>query len=796
MKPVRRWWWLLAILVVLGLWRLRFDADVLNLLPAEIPAVRGLQLHQEFFANDRELLLTVEATSSEAAQTAARMLAESLRPATNLVADVVWQPPWLDHAEDTAEIIAWLWLNQTPEAVDDLAAQLSPTNLAQTLASVREQLATSFSPLELARLSYDPLGLSDLPDTLGNPVSAAASGGNRMFASGDGRFRVVFVSPREGLAGFGSAGEWLRAVTARVRRCEADPAWPGATQIRYTGKPAFLAEAAEGMARDMRTSMLGTLGLIALLFWLAHRRWGPLLWLVVMLQLVLLLTAALGGLVLGTINLVSFSFAAILMGLSVDYALVLYQEAVSSGTRTAREVRRATARAIWGSAITTSVAFALLNLGGLPGLGQLGSLVAMGVLVAAVVMLHGFLPLALRNLSSDGGGPGRRTPRLPGPPSNTLAWGGTVVLLVFGTFVLSGAFPPVDDSTQPLSPRHSPAEAAARQIGNRLGQPGEPVWVLVSGANPGEVRRRLEQLQVAIDAVRGEDPGMSTELPLPLWPAPSNQAANLPVLARLGGQGPGVATALAEAGFTTEAGALMQRVFGTWQALRQDRLPLWPAGDSSRWLVERFAARTPEGWLAFGAVHPGTSGLEAIARTVPEGIEGVTFCGWQLLGEALLAHVEARTGWLVSGMLVALALGLRLTYGRWRDVGMSLLAVTFALGLLLVIMSLLDWSWNLMNLTALPLLLGAGIDYSIHVQLSLRRHGGDVGEMRRGTGRALWLCAGTTLVAFGSLGTSSNAGLASLGRVCAVGIVCMLLTKLYLLPAWLYRPPRNGLQPD
>jgi predicted exporter len=793
MRSVSRWGWLLAIPIILGLWRLHLDADVLNLLPSEIPAVRGLQLHQESFANDRELLLTVDAASSEAAQEAARLLAATLRPATHLVDTVVWQPPWLDHPGDTAEFMAWLWLNQPPEGVTELATRLSPSNLPRTLALVRDQLATSFSPLELARLSYDPLGLSVLPDGLGGSEATDPTQGTGLFSSEDGRFRILFVRPREGLAGFGSAGDWLRSVKVLIQRAQTDPAWPEGTQVGCTGKPAFLAEAAEGMERDMRTSMLGTLGLIALLFWLAHRRWAPLLWLLLMLQLVLLTTAALGGLVLGTLNLVSFGFAAILMGLSVDYALVLYQEAASGRAQTAGEVRRQMARAIWGSALTTSAAFALLNLGGLPGLGQLGSLVAMGVLVAAVVMLHAFLPLALRNLPAEEGVPGRRTPERRRPDGAGLARAATVALLVFGGFVLAGAFPAVDRSTQPLSPRNSAAEAAARQIGEKLGNPGDPVWALVQGDSVTEVRNRLQKLQTAIDAARREAPDLTAELPLPLWPQASNQVVNLPVLAELGREAPRVETALTTAGFTSDAAGLMQQVLAGWRTLRPEQLPLWPAGDSGRWLVERFAARIPDGWLALGVIHPGTDGLPAIADG---DLPGVTLCGWQLLGEELLTHVEARTGWLVAGLLAALGLGLRTTYGSWRPVFLSLLAVAFAIGLLLVVMALLGWSWNLMNLPALPLLLGAGIDYSIHVQLSLRRHHGDVQEMRRSTGRALWLCAGTTVVAFGSLAASSNAGLASLGRVCAAGVLCMLLTKLYLLPAWLYRPVRRGPQPD
>src|SRR5688572_32672143 len=94
------------------------------------------------------------------------------------------------------------------------------------------------------------------------------------------------------------------------------------------------------------------------------------------------------------------------------------------------------------------------------------------------------------------------------------------------------------------------------------------------------------------------------------------------------------------------------------------------------------------------------------------------------------------------------------------------------------------WSWNLLNLMALPLLLGAGVDYSIHMQLALRRHGGNIAETRAGVGRALFVCAGTTVAGFGSNIWSSNGSLVSLGQVCAAGVVFAYLTSVYLLPVW------------
>ena len=99
-------------------------------------------------------------------------------------------------------------------------------------------------------------------------------------------------------------------------------------------------------------------------------------------------------------------------------------------------------------------------------------------------------------------------------------------------------------------------------------------------------------------------------------------------------------------------------------------------------------------------------------------------------------------------------------------------------------MAVFGWSWNLMNITALPLLLGVGVDYSIHIQLALQRYGGDLHKVRRSVGNAILLCGASTAAGFGSLGFASNPGLASLGRVAALGIVIACVSAVFLLPVW------------
>ena len=161
-------WLVVAALLGLGLTRLRLDVDVLNLLPDDLPAVRGLKLYQQNFSTARELSITLRAPDAESAESAARSLAEELRRHSALAREVTWQVPWQEHPAQSAELIAHLWFNQPPEIFREFADRLAPTNLPALLQSARAQLATSMSPQDIALLSYDPFGFTRLPDTLRN----------------------------------------------------------------------------------------------------------------------------------------------------------------------------------------------------------------------------------------------------------------------------------------------------------------------------------------------------------------------------------------------------------------------------------------------------------------------------------------------------------------------------------------------------------------------------------------------------------------------------------------------------
>lgn len=788
-RMTRRWlWFFLALPLVAGIARLRFDVDVLNLLPNSLPEVRGLQIHQRHFVNAQQLLITLRGKDAEAVATAAKAVAGRLATQTERVRSARWQPPWIEHPGDAAENLAWLWLQQPPEELARLVQRLTPAHLAGELVTAREVLASSLDPRELARRSYDPLGITQLPPSATGAGALDLDTGTGIFANAEGTFRVVFVEPAKDRLNYREATQWIADIRRETEAALRDSSFP--VHLAFTGGPAFLAEISGGMESDLRSSVISTLIVIAVLFWLAHRSWRPLVWLIAALGLTLALTLALGGLVFGTLNVVSLGFAAVLLGLAVDYGLVGYQEAVASAGQPLAVIRHEAAPGITWSAVTTAGTFLLLGAAGLPGLAQLGVLTALGLGLGAVVMLWFFLPRIVAT-AALGKAPTSDLPashksdavsaRVRLTPFQVVLV--TVALLAIILLSLAGrGLPAMTTSAEPLRPRQSSAYAAMDELNAQLGRTNNPTWLLFDGPNEVAVATQMAATRTALTAAQDRGEVGSFNLPDGFWPRPDHAAVNRVTVQQLAARAAEFREATVAAGFTTNSFALAEGMLARWQQTEAAPSSAWPTNDSARWLTVQFAARPFAGrWLALGLLEPGRLPTRPAALALPAGVVATS---WESLGAALWRHVVRRVGWLTVLIATVLVGCLWRAFGRASEVLLALGALALSFGLLLAVMTWCGGSWNLLNLVALPLLLGSSVDSTIHVQLALRRHGGNLGAMWRSTGKALLLCAGANIAGFGSLAWSSNAGLASLDVVCAGGVACVFVVCVGLLPLW------------
>jgi hypothetical protein len=103
-------------------------------------------------------------------------------------------------------------------------------------------------------------------------------------------------------------------------------------------------------------------------------------------------------------------------------------------------------------------------------------------------------------------------------------------------------------------------------------------------------------------------------------------------------------------------------------------------------------------------------------------------------------------------------------------------------------MNLLGIKFNIINIGMLPLLVGVGIDYGVYVVhrwISEGRSKASIGPVVESTGRAVSLCALTTMIGFGSVAFAQWRGLAGMGRTMTLGVGFCLIAAVVLLPSLL-----------
>lgn len=770
-KYVSRWRWVLLALLILatglGLSRIRVDANVLNLLPQNLVAVRGLKIFLGHFGQPRELIVMVEASDPAEAGALVDSLADDLRATSTLT--VQSAPPWAADPRELVPLAAYAILNQEPEKFHTTLEKLSPEGASARASEAVERLGTTVAPEELARLAYDPLNLlSALPST------AAPDLANREFSSLDGQTRLLYVTP---LAPTPSKN-WVAQTTKRIQEWQS--ASPGrlAARVGWTGEPAFVQEISSAMEQDMRWSSISSLAFAALIFFLAHRRlrplWGLLFYVCCSFAIALGLTA----LIFPGLSIISVGFAAILAGLTVDYGFIIYQRRIEHGG-TLQELRAATSPGILAGAVTTAAAFLSLNLSGLPGIAQLGTTVAIGVMAGALLMIF-FYARDLHKMRLPAPGPTRSLPRhllLAGKACALL-----VLLTAACTLIFLG-FPRWTADTNSMRPRESVAYPTLDRLGLALGNDHEILNVIVSGPTESNVSEKLALSRASLTQALQEGLLSSFELPDTLWPQEEFLKTNLTSSIAAASQKKQLGELLTDAGFSEAGTFLTGGLLDQWQAWQSSSTSPLPENAAFHWIARRTMSLSGPEFAACGvAIESGKNPAAVTALINALAAQGIYLTGWHKLGEALSQHALGH-GLLAGAAFLAVLFGaLFLSLRSLRDTLLVLCITGLSLLSMTGLMRLFSLDWNFLNLCSVTLTIGAGVDYSIHMIFALRQNNGDHAAAFRDVGKALGLCAATTVVGFGSLATAQTVGLASLGINCALGVAMNALFALFVLP--------------
>ena len=146
-----------------------------------------------------------------------------------------------------------------------------------------------------------------------------------------------------------------------------------------------------------------------------------------------------------------------------------------------------------------------------------------------------------------------------------------------------------------------------------------------------------------------------------------------------------------------------------------------------------------------------------------------------------MRQAYATSGWYALGVIVLLLL---IHFRSIPNTLLALLPKILGIVWMLGLMAHFKVNFNPANFMALPLVMGIGLVFGIHV-LQRAQEQGNNAMFTRSTGMAIVLDALTNLAGFGALITAHHQGIASLGFVMTVGTLTNLASALLVLPALL-----------
>jgi hopanoid biosynthesis associated RND transporter like protein HpnN len=552
----------------------------------------------------------------------------------------------------------------------------------------------------------------------------------------------------------------------------------------------------------------------------------------------LALTAALGLMMVGALNLISIAFAILFVGLGIDFGIqfgMRFRELrrVRPGTGTAL---LATARALALPLTLAATATAFGFLAFLPtayrGVAELGQIAGVGILCVALPACVTVLPALIRIADPPAGRLAPGYPWLAGIDHALQTHRRTVLAATLG--LVAAGIPLLWRLEFDVDPLHlknpgseSMATLASLARGADIGL--DNVQVLApSLAQATRLAARLERLPdvaqaltaaslvpagqpAKLDAIAAAAARLLPVLDRPgIAPASDPQrAAALRTAAQslhnaaLDHPGPGAAeasrlaralAALARAGPAARdradqalAGTLRLALDALRRALRPEPVTLatLPSALRRNWLAPDGRAlvdvspKRPTGTGLGGDSRPGRF-ADAVLRVAPEAAGGPISV--RHAADLIIAA-------FVQAALLAVATIALLLWIAFRRVGDVLLTMVPLLVSSLVTLEacvLLGIHLNFANIIALPLLLGVGVAFKIYYVMAWRA--GQPARLEHPLTQAIVLSAATTGVAFGSLWLSHHPGTASMGKLLVLALVCTLIGAVFFQPVLLGQP--------
>lgn len=789
--------------------QVEIETDILSLVPRDNTVVDGFRTTIERFGSVDTLLVVVHLEPD-------RPLAEAVEFADRMAAMLRdWEIiDWVEYrvessAEAAVPLLDRAALFLDPAELDEVLASLDGEGLEQTIARLRGQLMAPQGVVTKELLKLDPAGL--LPRILSRVrfggVGVRVDPQTGCLIDPGQRFLLMMAKPNRPAQDLEFDRALVEGLQQRVAALSA--AWQDehrggpAPRVEFTGGYVIALDDARLITSDMVTGLVSSLVGVMLLFLLAFRSRAALVYAVMPLVTGIALTFVFGALALGRINSLTSAFGGLVIGLGIDFVIVLYARYVEERRRGAEHreavdaMGRHTGVGVLLGAVTTAATFYSFLVTDFKGLWELGLLTGTGILllVATVYLL---LPALLTLIEKRR--PQEHRPHLHSFGSDILCqlslrrplW--TIAVAVAVTVALAFAVRGLrwDDDFRNMRSDDNRAIELRDEVMDAFELRFSPMILRFDAATEEEALARCRAVLPALERLVDGENLAGIDTIAGVIPPAEQQQASIERLERAAPELEGLKTRFESSlrAHGLNPAAFEEGIDHLVTALeRRQMLSLADLeGTPLARVVDRYVVATGDEVSAAIYLYPPVeSWRQGASREVLELAEAHP--GAVLAGINLISAELRRIVW--DDAIKALALGLVMVFVlMWADLGGAVRALLALLPLLVGMvwmlggMALLGFRLNFFNIFVLTMVVGIGVDYGVHLLHRWYETGGDHAQVGE-TAKAIAVASLTTIVGFGSLVLSHYPGLRSVGAAAILGAVSTAVLGITLLPALL-----------
>jgi predicted RND superfamily exporter protein len=803
--------------------RLQFQSDVLHLLPANAPTTGAFVKFLKEFGTADSLFIVLERESGGEV--------ESFEPFVDVLVGRLMESGEFGEIQgrmdkEAREEIGQQFVRKallylTEDELREVAAKLTDAGIQRQVQVLKTKFHSPLGSFASRFAVQDPLELWPLFQKhvpMGSMRGGMVSEG---YLLSEDRKMMLLVAKPKGFASDVRYDEILLeksqdAVSAAEEEFARKKNIPSAVyfqdlRIGFTGGYITALEDSRMIKRNLGVNFSVSLAGVVCLFVMGFRRRISIFYSLFPLMVSPLFTLGMFSPFLGHLSESTGAFSAIILGLSIDFIILLYSrylEERNAGQAIPEALETSlsqTGPGVLTGAATTAAAYYALLFSDFRGVKELGLLTGTGILLSLGCAFFLFPALVVWREK------GRREERNFGSVTSfgiervgllALKYPWPVILLcaVVTLGTIGWAFQvKINNDPRRLRPARQPGLVLEARVQEKM-EEGQETVVVLAGS-----QRADEALEVQGIVQEKIEEGMAAGLSISRYeslaqyiPPLSQQKRNLEWIENRGKEGfnpirvgKKVKAALQEAGLRVEPfepglnllrDMLANREMLTWETFQ---------GTALKEVGERFLKKSAGGFISAAYLHvepgfwsdPKAKGfLEKLKRRVPD----IQVTGSKPVQGELEKLMSGEAWKLLLIALIAVCALIYFDFRSWPLTLLSLLPVALGLFWTLGLMGILGMDLNFMNLVIFTMVVGVGVDYGVHIlhrqlENGLARFEPGLVQVSKG----VVLSALTTLVSFGSLVLSGYPGLRSMGTAALMGVSFSALIALTLLPVLL-----------